>query len=58
MHNGEEYYFFSLNGYYWLDILVHGKTGWLLCRQTEESDEPVDPVIEPLDVYYNRYFGE
>lgn len=55
-YNSEQYYFFELSGYYWLDILVHSETGELLCIITEESDEPVEPVIEPLMDYYNRFY--
>ena len=58
VYDSDEYYCFNLGGYYWLDILVHSETGRLLCIQTEESDEPTDPVIEPLDDYYNRFYGD
>lgn len=58
VHNGEEYYSFYLNGYYWLDILVHSKTGELLCAVHEESDEQRPPEIEQLDDYYNRFYGD
>lgn len=56
VHNGEEYYRFYLNGYYWLDILVNSKTGELLCTVHEESDEPAE--ILRLDDYYNKYFND
>ena len=56
-YRGEEYYRFYYNQMYWLDILVHNKTGKLLCIQTEDGENPGPPVIEPLDDYYNRYFG-
>ena len=54
----EPYYRFSLNGYYWVEILVHPVTGELLCLVTEEADEPVAPTIEILEDYYERYYGE
>lgn len=55
-YKGQEYYLVYLDGYYWLDILVHSETGEMLCIVTEDSDEPVEPVIEPLEDYYNRYY--
>lgn len=55
-YEGQEYYLVYLDGYYWLDILVHSETGEMLCIVTEDSDEPVEPVIEPLEDYYNRYY--
>lgn len=58
VHNGEEYYMFYLNGYYWLDILVDSKTGELLCAVHEESDDQRPPEIERLDDYYNKYFSD
>lgn len=58
VYNGEEYYHFLLNGYYWVDILLHPETGEMLSVETEESDEPVEPVIEPLMDYYDRYYSE
>ena len=54
--NGEEYYMFYLGEMYWIDILVHSKTGALFGRQTEDGENPGPPVIEPLDDYYNRFF--
>ena len=56
-YDGEEYYFFELSGYDWLDILVHPGTGDMLCIATENSDEPAEPVIEPLADYYDRYYA-
>ena len=56
VYKGEGYYLFNLNGYYWMEILVHHKTGELLCIVSEESDEPVEPVIEPLSDFYNRFY--
>jgi hypothetical protein len=55
-YGGEEYYQVDLDGYYWVDILVHSTTGELLCAVEEESDEPVPPVVEPLNDYYNRFY--
>ena len=57
-YNDEAYYLFDLEGYYWLDILVNAKTGALLGLHTEESDDPDPPTsVEPLDDYYNRFYG-
>ena len=55
-YGGEEYYRFYSEQQYWLDFLVHRKTGEILCRQTEDGEEPRPPVVEPLDDYYERVF--
>lgn len=60
IYNEDYYYHFPLAGYYWLDILVHTVTGELLCIQLEEADESEEleeRMIEPLDDYYENYYG-
>ena len=54
----QEYYRVDLNDMYWISILVHRETGELFCLLTEDGPEPGPPVIEPLDDYYNRYWGD
>jgi hypothetical protein len=60
--DSEEYYKFDIgdiygNYMYWLNILVHNETGALFAMQTDDGENPGPPVIEPLDDYYNRYWG-
>jgi hypothetical protein len=55
--DGEEYYLFYLEEMHWLDLLVHGKTGNLYIKQYDDGEYPAPPVIEPLDDYYNRFYG-
>ena len=56
VYNDEEYYYFELNGTDWLDILLHPETEEMLLVVTEYADEPVEPTIEPIMDYYNRYY--
>ena len=55
-YNGDEFFRFYYNQMYWLDFLVNSNTGELLCRQTEDGEHARDPVIEPLDDYYERTY--
>jgi hypothetical protein len=57
-HDGEEYFRFYNDYRYWLDFMVHSKTGELMCRQTEDGMDPHPPVFEPLDDYYDKIFGD
>ena len=57
-YNNEEFYRFHYSPKYYLDFLVNSKTGELWCRQITDGEFPDDPVIEPLEDYYNRYYGE
>ena len=57
--NGEEYYTFYIDSWqmYWFSILVNKKTGDLLARTISDGEE-VWEDIEPLDDWYNKYYGD
>ena len=57
--DGEEYYLFILDNpeAYWFSILVHTKTGALLNRFVSDGEFSLEE-IEPLEDWYNRYYGE
>jgi hypothetical protein len=42
---------------YWFSILVNVETGELLCRILPDGLDPTES-IEPLDNWYNRYYGD
>ena len=52
-----EYYLFSLDDpeRYWLNFLVHKKTGELLFMMISDGEEP-SIEIEPLDDWYKEYY--
>ena len=57
--DNEEYYLFNLDNpeAYWFNILVHTETGTLLHRFMPDGEFPSEE-IEPLDDWYNRFYGE
>ena len=57
--DGEDYYLFFLDNpeAYWFSVLVHTETGSLLHRFMPDGEFPIEE-IEPLDEWYNRYYGE
>ena len=58
-YDGEDYYLFYLDNpeAYWFSVLVHIETGTLLYRMMPDGEFP-EEEIEPLEDWYNRYYGE
>ena len=56
--DGAYYYLFQAENaeWYWFNILVDMQTGELLFMMTPDGEDPT-PITEPLDDYYNRYYG-
>ena len=56
--DGAYYYWFQAENpeWYWFNILADMETGELLFMMTPDGEDPT-PTIEPLDDYYNRYYG-
>ena len=56
-YNGVEFYRFYYYPMYFLEFLVNCKTGELWCRQISDGEFAEQPIVEPLEDYYNRYYG-